>query len=56
VLSLLVQVTVLPTETLMGLGEYADEVSTEAPATIDTPCPVVVDGDVGVEDDELPQA
>ena len=50
VTSLLVQVTVPPTATETGLGEYAVVVSVDEPFTIETGVPVVVgvfDGDDG---------
>jgi hypothetical protein len=55
VLSLLVHVTVPPTEMLTGFGEYAFVVSVDDPLTIDTGVPVAPDeGVVGEFDDPHP--
>ena len=55
--SLLVHVTVPPTLTLIGFGEYAVVVSVVDPDTIDTGVPVVVGAVVdGDDDDPQPEA
>ena len=53
--SLLVHVTVPPTATVTGFGEYAVVVSVDDPDTIDTGVPVVA-GAVGDGEDEEPHA
>jgi hypothetical protein len=51
VLSLFVQLTVVPTATLIGFGEYALVVSVDDPLTIETGVPLVGVGDVdGLEE------
>jgi hypothetical protein len=54
--SLLVHVTVPPTATVTGFGEYAVVVSVDDPDTIDTGVPVVVVGAVVDGEDEEPHA
>jgi hypothetical protein len=55
VVSLFVQVTVVPTATVIGLGAYAVVVSVEEPLTIDMALELPPDGVVG-EEDELQAA
>ena len=50
--SLFVHVTVPPTATVTGFGEYAVVVSVDDPETIDTGVPVVVGAVVDGEDEE----
>jgi hypothetical protein len=56
--SLLVHVTVPPTDTVIGFGEYALVVNVVAPMTIDACAPVAggVAGEAGDDEDEPPQA
>jgi hypothetical protein len=54
--SLFVHVTVPPTATVTGFGEYAVVVSVDDPDTIDTGVPVVVVGAVVDDEDEEPHA
>jgi hypothetical protein len=54
--SLFVHVTVPPTATVTGFGEYAVVVSVDDPDTIDTGVPVVVVGAVVDGEDDEPHA
>jgi len=54
--SLFVHVTVPPTATVTGFGEYAVVVSVDDPDTIETGVPVVVVGAVVDGEDEEPHA